>query len=488
VAIGESSETVIDDDAELAQLAALPPLVYERERPAAAKRLGITRLSVLDKLVKAARGGDDPAPGQGRPLDMPEPDPWPHPVNGSGLLGALVATLRRHVVMDAAAADGVALWTLACHAFDCFSLFPRLAIMSPEKRCGKTTLLDVLARLVPRPLLVANVTAAAVFRTIEKARPTLLIDEADTFLAGREELRGVLNSGHRRDGNVVRCVGDDAEPRQFSTWSPAAVAAIGRLPATLEDRSLVVHLRRRRQDEPAAPLRHDRTEGLTELARKAARFARDTSASLAAADPEMPPGLFNRTADNWRPLLAVADIAAGEWPARARAAALALSLGQEAEGDQSVRVLLLGDLRALFDEEPSGVLFSEEIVGKLVRMEDRPWPEFSHGKPITKVQLARLLKPFGVWPSSVRRERETAKGYRREALADAFARYLPDQAVTPSQPAENLGFAADPQTSQRPPCDVSEALPKPRNSAPCDVVTDRSPPREEEEEMETWTA
>ena len=114
--------------------------------------------------------------------------------------------IRRYVVLDAAAADAVALWCVGTHAFDCFTIFPRLIATSPEPRCGKTTLLDAVERLVPRPLAAANITAPALFRTIEAARPTLLLDEADTFAKDNEDLRGILNSGHRRNGMVIRIV------------------------------------------------------------------------------------------------------------------------------------------------------------------------------------------------------------------------------------------------------------------------------------------
>ena len=139
-----------------------------------------------------------------------------------------------------------ALWVVHTYLLDCFGISPRLAITSPEKGCGKTTPLDVLSQLVWRPLPTANASAAAIFRVVELQRPTLLIDEADTFLPENEELRGILNSGHRQGGSVIRTVGEEFEPRSFSTYSACAIALIGRLPATLADRSVPIELRRRR--------------------------------------------------------------------------------------------------------------------------------------------------------------------------------------------------------------------------------------------------
>ena len=168
--------------------------------------------------------------GQGRALALPDPEPWPEPVDGAELLAALRDAIAAYAIMPVASAEAVALWLLHVHALAAFGISPRLAITSPEKRCGKTTLLDVIAKLVPRPLATANVGAAVVFRVIEAASPTLLIDEADTFLGEADELRGSLNSGHRLGGAVLRCVGDDHEPRAFATFGACAIAMIGRTP------------------------------------------------------------------------------------------------------------------------------------------------------------------------------------------------------------------------------------------------------------------
>src|SRR5262249_24451295 len=160
----------------------------------------------------------------------------------------------------------------------------------------------------------ANVTSSAIFRVVEAYRPTLLVDEADTFLSGNDELRGIINSGHRRGGSVLRIVGDDHEPRQFSTYSPCAIALIGRLPDTLHDRSVVIDLKRRLASEIIKPFRADRAEHLDVLARQAARWCRDYADQIGETDPAMPWGVFNREADNWRPLLAIAAVAGGDWP------------------------------------------------------------------------------------------------------------------------------------------------------------------------------
>lgn len=360
---------------------------------------------------------------QGRALTLPEPEPWPDAIAGADLFDGLSADIRRYVVMADWQADTAALWAAHTHLFERLGITPRLAITSPEKGCGKTTLLDVLGRLVPRQLPTANATAAAIFRLVEASRPTLLIDEADTFLRDNEELRGILNSGHRRGGSVIRTVGDDHEPRMFATFAPCAIALIGKLPSTLADRSVPIELRRRRADEPAEPYRHDRAGHLDTLARKLARWALDDADHICSTDPDMPAGIYNRAADNWRPLLAIADVAGGEWPERARRALQCARAG--ADDDDSARVMLLADIRAIFAERNADRLASADLVAALIAIEGRPWAEWKAGKPLTANGLARLLAPFGVLPATIRTAVGTAKGYQLAHFFDAFARYLP---------------------------------------------------------------
>ena len=137
---------------------------------------------MLDKLTAKARGGVDIAL-VGRPLNLSAPEPWQEPVDGGALFDAILIAIRLYVVLDLNEAITLVLGAVATHLYDVFTIFfPRLAVTSPEKRSGKTTLLDILAALVLRPLLASNISTAAVFRTIETAHPRLLVDEADRFL------------------------------------------------------------------------------------------------------------------------------------------------------------------------------------------------------------------------------------------------------------------------------------------------------------------
>ena len=237
-----------DVDAEVGRLARLAPLAYEQVRLATAERLGV-RASVLDRQVKAVRQTEGGIKGQGRPLQLPVIEPWDEPVDGSELLDAIAMTINRFVILPPGAVEAVALWSVGTHSFQSFDIFPRLTLRSATPQCGKTTLRSIVAGLVPKPLRADSIMAAAVFRTIELERPTLLLDEAETYLTNSEELRGVINSGHRSDGQVIRCVGDEHEPRQFSTWAPMLLAQIGSPPPTVYDRSIVITLTRKKKTD-----------------------------------------------------------------------------------------------------------------------------------------------------------------------------------------------------------------------------------------------
>jgi len=290
-------------------------------------------------------------------------------------------------------------------------------------------LLDVIERLVARPLQTSSITAAALFRTVELARPTLLIDECDTFLSQNDELRGVLNNGHRRGGQVTRTVGDSFEPRVFSTHCPCVIAMIGKLPDTLDDRSVRISLKRRLSSEDISQFRADRVDDLTILARKAARWTADNAGRLADADPILPPGIFNRDADNWRPLFSIAAVAGGHWPELARRAAVAAT----GAPDESLKVTLLADIREAFGTLDR--ISSEDLVKALLDMKERPWGECNHGKALTQNQLARRLKQFKLEPKTIRIASSTPKGYLRADFDETCMRYLQggSETATPQQ-------------------------------------------------------
>jgi hypothetical protein len=438
-------EDVLDAEALLDELARLSPIVYDQCRQDKAKLLKI-RVSTLDAEVDARRSKTEEHIVT-EPVATTPPEPWTDAVNGAALLDALADIYKQYAVLPSGAPEALALWTLYTYVFDAADVNPRLQLTSPLKRCGKTRVLELLSLLVARPLPASNVSPSAIFRVIEQSAPSLLIDEADTFVKDNEELRGLLNSGHtRRTAFVLRSVpvaDNQWEARKFSTWAPMALAGIGRLFPTLEDRSIRIVLKRKLPTEkvPRLPVRDD-AEPFATLRRQCTRWGQDHVEAIRSADPSQPPGLNDRAADNWRPLCAIAAVAGGDWPGRITAAIAALTV---MEGDnEELGVLLLKDMEHLFKEQKVDAIFSEDLEQQLHGMEERPWSEYGRErKPISKGQIARLLKPFEIRPRNVRIEETQAKGYRLDACQDAFQRYLspvdhPSETVPPSQPSNDV--------------------------------------------------
>jgi len=418
--------------------------------------------ALVDATLKASSSADTGGAMQGQALRLVEPEPWPEAVDGAQLLVKLAQAFTRYVALPEGSATALALWAVHAHAHEAAWVSPILAVTSPEKRCSKTRVLTLLEALTPRALLAANITPATPFRAVEDMKPTLLIDEADTFLRGREELRGILNSGHtRRAAFVLRTVGDDHEPRRFSTWWPKAIAMIGDLPDTLEDRSIPVPIRRKTPDETVATLRLDRTGDPEELSRKVARWVDDHLDALGSEDHEAPKELHDHAADNWRPLLAIADMAGGPWPEQARQAALVLAAEQEDE-NASIGIRLLTYLRAIFRRSARDRLFTDQLLEELHKLEESPWREFGKmKKPLSAIGLARLLKRYKVRPRDIRIGPDHRKGYLLGSLTDAFRRYLPSEPRQPRQ-ASNDGALQPPPSRDTAPAVADMVEPESR--------------------------
>lgn len=436
-------------------------------------------LRIADELTEKDR--IDPASekaGQGTAMSFEVTEPWPDAVDGAQVLDEVRSTFGRFLAMSEDSSQTVALWVGHCWSIDSLNYSPRLNVTAPTKRAGKSTLLEVLGCLAPRPFHVASISGAALARVVEEHRPTLLLDEADAWLDENEELRGIVNAGCRPTGAIVRCVGDDSEPRLFSCYGPVALAGIGRRRDTIVDRSVSIELRRKTAADRVESVRLDRLPGeLKAVRRRLARFSLDTGALLRASDPALPPGVTNRLADVWRGLVAIADLAGGHWPATSRRIAAGIASTAD-DAQDSLGVLLLADLRDAFgDREPEAKLTTETILGTLNAQAERPWPTLAKGRPIDARRLARLLEPFGIRSSTVRVGAETAKGYLRGDLSDAFARYLsgggvcdPSHRHTPTAAGpggQNASVTLLPGVTDR-------IAPQPPPLLGCDAVTDRN--------------
>ena len=407
------------DDEAIATLAALPPLEYERQREARAKKLGC-RVAMLDRLVQAERGKAD-GTLQGSAVVLPNIELWPEPASGAGVLREVAESFTRYVALPDGGADVLALWCAQAHLFNAFICSPRLNITSPERGCGKSTLRDVVSLFVPRPVLTENLSVAVLFRLVDGHAPVVLADEYDAWLGDNEELRGLLNAGHRRGAAVYRCEGDSHEVRAFRAYTPAVLCGIGALPGTLHDRSIVLRLDRAKPSELSVRFDPRHTEGEQELCRKLARWCADNRGRIQEIDPALPNDVFNRLADNWRPLFAIAEAAGEDWPKRCAEAFAKLTSRSDADSE-SLRVNLLADIRQIFTSDR---MFSKDLIDALKEMAERPWSEVCRGKPINERWLARNLAGFGIHSKTLRIVDERAKGYEVADFREAFERYLP---------------------------------------------------------------
>jgi hypothetical protein len=395
------------------------------------------------------------------------PIPTPQAVDGASLLSELHAALCRYVVFPSPqAADAVTLWTAATHAQPAWEHAPRLAVVSPLKRCGKSRLLDVVAETCHAPLITINATIAAVVRSIGQDPPTLFVDEADTLWGTRkqadanEDLRGLLNAGHQRNRPMLRWDVTSRTAEQLDTFAMALLAAIGELPDTIMDRAVVVRMRRRAPGEQVDPYRTRRdAPPLNTLRDQLATWTRAHLPELQHAQPVMP--LEDRAADTWEPLVAIADLAGGDWPARARDAAQVMTVAEaQQEEDASAGVRLLADLRQIFQAADAEALYTSTILDRLHTLEDAPWADW-YGRPLSTRELAKLLRPYQVRSKSVREHGTGAslKGYARADLHDAWQRY-----VVPTPQATHATQEEEP-AAQAPRPDVADAHPPSDTSA-----------------------
>ena len=402
-----------------------------------------------EQIAVAFAGADGGEELQGRRLQWTPVKPAEDPRPLAAILDSIVNGVTARVYLPDGAAATVAAYVTYCYAFERWPIRPLLALSSPVKQCGKTTLLDLLAMLIPRSYEAGGITAAALFRLIAAHRPILLLDEADQWLRGagaRSEKAGDLiaciNAGWRIGGEVARCVGDEHEPRGFPVDTPKILAGIGEFPDTIADRAVILTLERKPGDLRLASVRADRPVG-AEIRAQLTRWAADHGDTFAAADPEM--GAWtNRAADNWRPLFVIADMAGGDWPERIRAAADAVTgRARERATSGDNKTLLLLDCRAVFEDAGCEFMPSAMLDGALHALEDRPWSDYRGGKPLSPHLRGAMLRGFGVQHAKHR----GARGYFRAAFKTAWATYGAPPGSVPTVPSvptpANVDGAAD---------------------------------------------
>jgi putative DNA primase/helicase len=413
-----SGATSTDNDKKvIAHLTKLGPIEYERTRKAAARLLGI-REAALDRCVARERAHASKR-AEERNERARHPKPWPKTVHGAELLDQIVREIGRYLALREGEAEVLGIWAAFTHADNLFFVSPRLWLQSPEPGCGKTTTMNVLYHLVANPLFTVDITAAALFREIDQRPRTVLLDEGDALL-GSAELISLLNSGYQASSaSVVRARGTHSTQR-FSTFFGAAVATIKPVPPTFASRTIPLRLRRRRPDENVEQLTLSGERTLRELSRKAARWVSDNKDQILNSKVIVPDFLSNRAADNWKPLLAIADVAGGHWPTRAREVAELLATTAR-RAKPSRGLMLLADIRDSILTKDMEAISPAELAIKLGALEGRPWGDWQDRGAITPTEIATLLAPYDI---EVSKDGGRAT-YLVARFDDAFTRYLP---------------------------------------------------------------
>ena len=457
----------LDTNNTVNRLALLAPIEYDKVRKEEAKTLDV-RVDTLDKEVDAERKSLDGEADQSSIVS--DVDEWPESVQGSQLLSELQTIYKQHAILPEGADVALSLWTLGTYCYDAFRIYPMINLSSPEKRCGKSTVMALLKALTNKSLLASNISPAAIYRITELARPTLLIDEADSFLKDNDELRGVVNSGHSKDtAFVVKCDGEQNEPKKFSTWTPKALALIGDLPDTIKDRSIVVPMRRKLPGETISKMSLNAADQFLDVRRKCKRWAADNFDQLTKLTPTMPSHNNDREIDNWTPLFSIAGMCGQE-----QAVLDSMKSISPKDEDDGIGSMILGDIKEIFDTRGVDKIFSQDVVNDLINLDDRPWVEWRRGNPITKNSVARLLRPYKIKTKTIRFGSETGKGYTLKSFEDAFSRYLPAdppfQNVTTSQLNDSNSLSPISKRHTENNVTVEKPL-KPAPDNDCDVVT-----------------
>jgi hypothetical protein len=366
--------------------------------------------------------------------------------DGAALLDELRAAIARYVVIPTDdMLDAVTCYIAATYGVAAWEHATRLVIVSPEKRCGKSRLLDIIEATCHDPLITVNISPAALVRSLGDKPPTLLLDEADTIFGKKtadnnEDLRGILNAGHQRSRPYIRWDATSRALEKCPTFSMAVLAGIGDMPDTIMDRAVVIPMRRRAPSERVSPYRRRRDEpALRVLGNRIGAWVRPLLSKLSKVEPDMP--VEDRAADTWEPLVAIADAAGDTWPERIRTACKAMVAESDAQSaDATFARRVLADLKAVLDSEAGRArnLYTTTILDHLHKIEDAPWANY-YGRQLTANDLAQLLKDYRVRPVDVREPGgANRKGYRHDDLYEHWNRYLSrdtrDTGDIPGQP------------------------------------------------------
>ncbi|MGW3619476.1 DUF3631 domain-containing protein [Micromonospora arida] len=343
------------------------------------------------------------------------------------ILNEVEDSIRKYVILTEDQYVAVTLWAAATHGIDWWEHASRLAILSPEKGCGKTRLLDVLQPLSFQPMAAGDMSAAAIFRLLAQQSQTIFHDEVDTIFDPKLrnqhiDLIAFYNNGYSPNKPVWRCVGPKSTPTAFPTFAMAALASKTHdLPDTIQDRAVVIRMRKRASGETVSDFRIRRDiPVLEQQGMRLGKWVEAHEDKLAAAEPTSK--LIDRAADVWESLLAIADVAGGDWPERARLAARGLARAEHGHDTVTPGTRLLRDIERLWPTDDD-FLPTWELLKLVTGDNQSDWGRHDYGKPLTESQMAALLRPFGIRPKQKKVMGKPIRGYLRSLLEDAWERY-----------------------------------------------------------------
>jgi hypothetical protein len=406
-------------------LARMPKgIAYAREKQRLADAFGVNKADIETEARRARDEFQKDAPLFGHWIV----EPWPEPADGDALLRDIIRKLRKHNVISYEYALACALWTMFAWIHDEATFSPILCVTAAEMNSGKSTVLGVIAHLLPRCISSVDISKAALYRSIKRWNPSFAIDEFDNALAAsgdsdKAELRAVINSGHTRDSGVLRCITDEHTPEYFSTFCPKAIGMIGRnMPATTLSRCIFIEVQRKKRTERIEEKfrRRDDSE-LQSLRSRLLKWSMDNASAVGNTNPSMPEGFDNRLADNWTLQFAIADLAGLDWGDQARAAAVKIEKGSDS---RSVGERALAAIKTIREDSNAIGISSQSLIEILASDPGSEWAEWRNSKPITQNALARLLKRFKIAPDKVTINGVQLRGYLWAWFEDAWERHV----------------------------------------------------------------
>lgn len=353
--------------------------------------------------------------------------------------------ISKYIVLSHSEIRVASAWAAASWHMDVWSRFPHLAVTSPEKRCGKTRFLQLLEKVCPKPWSTTSISPAAMYRLIEKERPTLLLDEAQSISRrgseSSEVLRELLNAGIDSTSVVVRVGGkDNDEIKKFSVYSPKVIALIGAIDGVLADRCLPIGLKRKSREDQVQFYNHRVVDQESKaLGEKLEKWSKESAKAITEAYDQTEPFAIDndRMADLLRPLQAVLAVvdpssinllqkyAEGSEERERRIemmspGVLMLVACREAFAEREKTVKRLGKLA---EKTEPGFLPTETLIEFLCKRTEEPWARWSKGQNINPEGVARLLRPYDI--RSERNRDQSARGYYTHSFEEAWKKYTP---------------------------------------------------------------